>query len=385
MRGPGGPRGWGGDVIRILLGPWPLYPVALVLVVLFSLLIRSIVRVQSQPVGAAPVSGMVPAVLAVVVVTTLALIVALKVVPRVLERVAPLGGRPPGRARYLLTLLSVCAVTALALVVVRFGYPDGGPAIQLSPLVIAVNTVLVVIIAVVVTNGVTAYAVDRLRRQEEVIADQLDLVRRERAGLLQAEERVRAETARFLHDDMQSTLLRATMRLADLEREVPPAQAERLRDAIGEIDRVREDGIRGAGRRLAPPLASTGLIVALGELADSYTDVMRVDVAVGTEAAERFRIVDDGDRVALAVYRVAEQGLQNALKHGEARTARVEVDCDGGVAVVRIADDGRGVTPGAVSGTGSAVISAWVDDIGGGWELRAGERGGAVLEARLGT
>ena len=384
MRGPGGPRGWGRDVVLILLGPWPLYPVAIVLVTLFSLLIRSLVRVQSQPAGAAPVSGMIPAVLAVALVTTLVVLVALVLVPRAFERIAPLRGRPTGRARYLLTLLVVCALTALSLVVTRFGYPDGGPPIQLSPLVVAVNTALVAIIAVFVTNGVTAYAVDRLRRQEEVIAEQLELVRRERIGLLEAEERARAETARLLHDEIQSTLLRATMRLADLEREVAPEQAARLRIALDEVERVREDGIRGASRRLAPPLASTGLIVALGELADSYADVMGVEVAVEAEAAERFRIVAEGDRAALAVYRVAEQGLQNALKHGEAQTARVEVGCDGGTAVVRVSDDGRGPTPGAVSGTGSAVISAWVADLGGAWGLRAGEGGGTVLEARLG-
>lgn len=377
MRGAGGP-------LRILLGPWPLYPVAIMLTIVFSMLIRSLVRVQSQPVGAAPVSGMILPVLAVAAATIAAGLVALWLVPRALERAVPLRGHPAGRARYLLSLLLVCLAMALALAATRFGYPDGGPPIQLSPLLITFNTVLVAIIAVFVTNGITGYAVDRLRRQEAVIADQLELVRRERAGLLAAEERARAETARYLHDDMQSTLLRAALRLADLERELPGAQAERLRSAIDEVDRVREDGIRGASRRLAPPLASTGLIVALGELAASYADVMAVEVAVGADAAERFRIVDEGDRVALAVYRVAEQGLQNALKHGGARAARVEVDCDAGVAVVRVVDDGRGVTPDAVSGTGSAVISAWADDLGGGWALRPGPDGGAVLEARLG-
>lgn len=384
MRGPGGPQGWGRDAIRILLGPWPLYPLAIVLVILFSLLIRSIVRVQSQPAGAAPVGGMILPVLAVAVATTLAVIVTLHLVPRLLERMAPLGGRPPGRARYLVTLIVVCVVSAVALVLTRFGYADGGPPIQLSPLVVTANAVLVIILAVFATNGITAYAIDRLRRQEEVIVEQLDLVRRERASLLEAEERARAETARFLHDDMQSTLLRATLRLVDLERELPDDEAARLRIAIDEVDRVREDGIRGASRRLAPPLVSTGLIVALGELAASYADVMAVEVAFGDEAAERFRIVEEGDRIALAVYRVAEQGLQNALKHGAARRARIEVDCDDRVAVVRVVDDGRGVAPVAESGAGSAVISAWVDDLGGSWSLTAAVGGGAVLEARIG-
>jgi hypothetical protein len=40
---------------------------------------------------------------------------------------------------------------------------------------------------------------------------------------------------------------------------------------------VRSDGIRVIGRRLAPPLASTGLIVAMTELAASYDGVMVVD------------------------------------------------------------------------------------------------------------
>lgn len=158
MRCAGGLRGGVGALGRILLGPWPLYPVATLLVVLFSVLIRSLVRLQSQPLGAVPVADMIPAVLLVTVATPAAAMAGLHAVPRVIERVAPLGGSPPGRARYVLTLFVVCLITALVLT--RFGFPDGGPQIQVSPLLVTFNTVIVVVIAIYVTSGVTAWLDD---------------------------------------------------------------------------------------------------------------------------------------------------------------------------------------------------------------------------------
>jgi signal transduction histidine kinase len=387
MPGRGGLRGWAGDLIRILIGPWPIYPVAVILVVLFSLLIRSLVRIQSQPVGAAPVGGMIPAVLLVVAVTTVVAGLALCGVPRLVERVAPLRGRPAGRARYVLTLLLICALTALALAAARFGYPDGGPPIQLPPWVVTLNTAIVAVIAVFATNGITGYAVDRLRRQEATIARQLSVVREERLRQLASEERVRAETARFLHDDLQSSLLRASMRLVEIEGGLVADEDRRaLRVAIEEIDRVREDGVRGASRRLSPPLESTGLIVALRELADGHAGVMLIEVEVAAPAAERFRIVAPGDRLALAVYRIAEQGVQNALKHGAATRAVVEVSISpSGAARLVVRANGRPPGPRPVPGVGSAIISAWLDDVGGAWSLGAAPGGvGSELVVELG-
>lgn len=358
-----------GTVGRIALGPWPIYPRAILLIVLFSLIVRGGTRILSQPDGAAPVWHMA----LMIGVTTATCVIVTWGVASALERVRT----GASRGTYLATLLVISLSGSGTLIILRIVLPDGAVASRAPVPAVMVTTLVITFIAVFATNGLMGYTIDRLRRQEEA-------VRTERSLLLASEERVRSDTAHFLHDAMQSTLLRATMRLAMLERQdLPDAVRQELRVVIDEIDDVREDGIRGAGRRLSPPLSSTGLIVAMGELVGTYDGTMAIAVAFDDAAAERFRRVGEDDRLALAVYRIVEQGLQNALKHGQARRVDVEIEAADGPIAVRVIDDGCGIAGSPAAGSGTAVISAWIDDVGGVWELRSGRGGGAVLEARL--
>jgi glucose-6-phosphate-specific signal transduction histidine kinase len=204
---------------------------------------------------------------------------------------------------------------------------------------------------------------------------------------LAAEERVRSETARYLHDDVQTALLRASLRLVPLvERTENPDDQELLRATIAEIDNVRDEGVRNVGRRLAPPLASTGLIVALNELAAFYDGVMIVEVEFDPAAAERLRMVTDDDRVALAAYRLAEQALQNALKHGHASWARVVLNLRDRPQLELIVEaDGDAPARNRVAGNGTAIINAWLDDVGGQWGLLPADGGGSRFRATLGS
>jgi two-component system sensor histidine kinase UhpB len=236
----------------------------------------------------------------------------------------------------------------------------------------------VALFTIFAANGLTGYSLERLRRQEEE-------VRVERSLLLVADERVRAETARFLHDEMQSTLLRASMRLsAALPDVAEPRLRALLEQVVDEVDEVREGSIRGVSRSLSPPLSSTGLVVALRELADTYAGVMEVDIEVEAAAAARFRRVLEGDRVALGVYRITEQGLQNALKHGRATKATVRVGSTDGAVRLRILADGDEPPINGRAGTGVAIVNAWLDDLGGEWTLVPHALGGSVFDVRIG-
>ncbi|MGI9187271.1 MAG: hypothetical protein ACR2J9_07100, partial [Gaiellales bacterium] len=127
-----------------------------------------------------------------------------------------------------------------------------------------------------------------------------------------------------------------------------------------------------------------GLLVALAELASSYDGVMVIDVEVDPAAAERFRIVGEGDRVALAVYRLVEQALQNALKHGNATRARVAVNLRDRADLELLVDaDGDAPPAQRYPGNGTAIINAWLDDVGGRWSLAAGAAGGSRFAAQI--
>jgi adenine deaminase len=97
-------------------------------------------------------------------------------------------------------------------------------------------------------------------------------------------------------------------------------------------------------------------------------------------------IVTAHDRVALALYRITEQVLQNALKHGQATQARVDVQLSSGSTVLlNIAADGTAPAAGAAPGNGTAIINAWLDDVGGQWGLLPADGGGSRFRATLGS
>lgn len=372
----GVPRGFFAILGRVVFGPWPLYPKAIAVLVVYGMSIRAIVRTLSQGVGGRPWQDLVlPNVVAVVFVALVAWGGA-----TALRRVFDWSGGTGGRGRYaLLILLESLLITVALVLMVRRLLPDGHTPVQPGVAPVAVFTALMVVVTVVFANGITGFVLVRFRREEE-------LVRGERTMQLAAEERVRSETARFLHDDVQTALLRASLRLVPLvDRTDDPEDQELLRATIAEIDGVREEGIRNVGRRLAPPLSSTGLIVALNELATSYEGVMVVDVEFDPAAAERFRIVDEDDRVALAAYRLAEQALQNALKHGHGSRARVVLNLrDRPHPELVVESDGDAPASGRVAGNGTAIINAWLDDVGGRWSLEAGADGGSRFSAVIG-
>ena len=372
-RRQGVPAGMSGGLGRVLFGPWPIYPKAIAALVVYGLLIRAIVRSLSQGVDGKPwVELFLPNLVTVAVVAVVAWGGA-----KLLSRLVAGGGR----GRYVVVILLECLlITASLVVMVRRLFPDGHSPVQPGVLPVALLSLAMVVVTVAFANGVTGFVLERFRRAE-------DLVRSERTMQLAAEENVRAETARYLHDEVQTALLRASLRLAPLVQETDdPTDQETLRTAIAEIDAVRSEGVRVIGRRLAPPLSSTGLIVAMSELAASYDGVMAIDIDFDAAAAERFRIVADNDSVALALYRITEQALQNALKHGNAKQARIGVELADRAAVqLTIAADGTAPGPGASPGNGTAIINAWLDDVGGQWSLTPSDDGGSHFRATVGS
>ena len=372
-RRQGVPAGMSGGLGRVLFGPWPIYPKAIAALVVYGMLIRAIVRSLSQGVDGKPwVELLLPNVLTVVVVAVVAWGGA-----KVLSRLV--AGRRRGRY-VVVILLESLLITASLVVMVRRLFPDGHSPVQPGVLPVALLSLAMVVVTVAFANGVTGFVLERFRRAE-------DLVRSERTMQLAAEENVRSETARYLHDEVQTALLRASLRLVPLAQQTDdPTDQETLRTAIAEIDAVRSDGVRVIGRRLAPPLSSTGLIVSMSELAASYDGVMAIDIGFDAAAAERFRIVADDDSVALALYRITEQALQNALKHGHATRVRVDVELSSGSTVLlNIAADGTAPAAGAVPGNGTAIINAWLDDVGGQWGLLPADGGGSLFRATLGS
>jgi protein-histidine pros-kinase len=97
--------------------------------------------------------------------------------------------------------------------------------------------------------------------------------------------------------------------------------------------------------------------------------------------------------MAVHVYRIVQEGLTNAVRHGEARTVQVEMQTQmrldrsidpQAALVIDIADDGRGPGPdGPVPGHGLLGLHERVQALGGTLALDRPEAGGLRLRVRL--
>jgi signal transduction histidine kinase/ligand-binding sensor domain-containing protein len=207
----------------------------------------------------------------------------------------------------------------------------------------------------------------RSRELEREVEERTTALRREIDQRLQAEEALRereleqavaaerSRLARDLHDAVTQTLFSAS-----LIAEALPGSWERDREEGQRLLKELRQLSRGAlaeMRTLLLELRPASLVEAklgdlLHQLAEAGTGREGLPISV-TVAGER-RLPPD---VHVAMYRIAQEGLNNAIKHSRATHAQVhlrylypvgEEDGEGGVEL-RIHDDGRGFDPGDVS------------------------------------
>ena len=372
---------WG--IVRALVGPWPIYPTALALIAVYGLFVSVGSRTQ---VGHRTYGAFLDAVwlqwLGIIVVC-LFMYVFLRLVGCLMRRVRPV---EESRVTYIGALLIGTFVITNALVLMAQLTVTESLREALPPYSVrVVISIPVVLLVLFIGNGAIASVRTRLSRQEAHLADSLEVVRSERALLLAAEERVRAEASRTLHDDVQAALLRSVVRLEALRERLSEEDRLLFDASIDEIESVREVRVRALGRVLAPSIDDLGLLQALEELAAFYTDVLEIEFVMSETVVDRFRPVGDRDELALALYRIVEQILLNALKHGRATRVHITLEQlrDGRVRM-DFRMDGASPASDAQPGTGSATINAWLDAVGGWWEMGQAAEGGTYVTSVAG-
>jgi two-component system, NarL family, sensor kinase len=167
------------------------------------------------------------------------------------------------------------------------------------------------------------------------------LVARERAHenfveqVIQAQEIERRRLAGDIHDGISQRLVTLSYRLDAATRAVddPALMAEQL-DKASELVKLTLEEARAAISGLRPPvLDDLGLAGGLASLARSIPQI-----GIDVDLAET-RVPDHIER---ALYRIAQECLQNVVKHANAKTARLTFVVDEDTARLEIVDDGVG-------------------------------------------
>jgi two-component system sensor histidine kinase UhpB len=159
-------------------------------------------------------------------------------------------------------------------------------------------------------------------------------------------EQERRSIARELHDELgQSVTAMRSMALSIAQRVGAVDEAsERAARLIAEESSRLYDAMHGLIPRLTPMvLDNLGLEEALRDLVER-TRSSQPGVQIELHAA--LGDAAPSAEVALTLYRAAQEGITNALRHGQARTLHVALQAVADGLALEILDDGRGLAAG---------------------------------------
>jgi two-component system sensor histidine kinase UhpB len=222
----------------------------------------------------------------------------------------------------------------------------------------------------------------RAVRAETLLSDSRELTR----WIDQHVEQERRLIARELHDELgQSVTAMRSMALSIAQRvAASDPQCEQAARVIADESSRLYDAMHGIIPRLTPlVLDNFGLAEALNDLAErtrrSHPGVavaLQIDLADAALPAE----------TALALYRAAQEGITNALRHGQAQRLELSVGTEAGSVILELRDDGCGLPPDGLPRSGHyglRWLSERVEGLNGTLQLQATPPRGVSLRVSL--
>jgi signal transduction histidine kinase len=178
------------------------------------------------------------------------------------------------------------------------------------------------------TNGMLDRLSDYRRRLREVAARALNAAEEER-------RRISLE----LHDDasqrLAAILVRVRIARSVADPEAKDAVLEEVRRELAET----ADGLRRYAQGLRPPaLDELGLGAAIESHVRHVSEAAATPVEVRVEGVGRL----ESPEAELALYRIVQEGITNALRHSQARQITVSIERFNGAVVATVDDNGVG-------------------------------------------
>lgn len=176
------------------------------------------------------------------------------------------------------------------------------------------------------------------------------------AKLLMVRESDRRQLAHTLHEDIAQRLCALSTDMGNVlagSKGLPAAQRRSLRRLVQQCDLLLHD-VCLLGQRLYPQtLVPLGLAPSLRQLVDDQSDARsRIVLRIGHGL--RDRRLDPAIEVVL--YRLAEEGLHNAIRHSQAAHVEVSVSATRTHVTLTVKDDGIGFDVSRQASAGVAMM-----------------------------
>jgi signal transduction histidine kinase len=242
-------------------------------------------------------------------------------------------------------------------------------------------------------SGATRTTSDDLSRAAEFLSESLSSYEMAHRGFQEAVSALRRmndvleqeikRIAYAVHDEAGQLLVAVHLALADVAREAPDSRPhiENITDLLKKV----EVQLRQFSHELRPTvLDDLGLVPAIRLLAGAVSKRSNLPVHVSAEIPERLSPSSE-----IAVYRVVQEALTNAVKHSQARSVAVEIFSRDSTLHCIIQDDGVGFLPeselqkGKRKGLGLVAMQERLNAIGGIIEFESAPMRGTTIRLSL--
>lgn len=143
--------------------------------------------------------------------------------------------------------------------------------------------------------------------------------------------------AHALHAEAGQLLVAVHIALREITEQLPPHARDQVSKITQLLDQI-EDQVRRLSHELRPAiLEDLGLLPALQYLSEGFSERAHLTIAIEGEADERLP-----PSIESALYRIAQESLNNIAKHSQATCAWIRIERDARLVRCTIRDNGIG-------------------------------------------
>jgi PAS domain S-box-containing protein len=199
-------------------------------------------------------------------------------------------------------------------------------------------------------------------------------------AILEIGAREQRRIAHDLHDGLGQHLTGIAFMSKVLEDKLSEKTMPEAAEAAKIVEMVNQaiDNTRQLARGLHPvPAEGAGLMSALRKWASEIEDLFHI-----TCRFQCVRPVEIHDvNVATHLYRIAQEAVNNAIRHGKPRKIEILLTLKGGTGTLTIIDDGTGFArdPAKQPGVGLSIMDYRADMLGGSLKIQANEDHGVTV------
>jgi PAS domain S-box-containing protein len=185
---------------------------------------------------------------------------------------------------------------------------------------------------------------------------------------------------RDLHDVLGQNLTGISFLTKILEQKLQAMSVPEAQDAaeIGRLASLTNKQVRSLARGLSPvELTAANFEAKIKEFAAGVQEIFGISCAC--ECGSRVHVFDAA--AAMHLYRIAQEAVNNAVKHGKARNIMIQLAEQAGKSMLIVQDDGRGLPKDSEkhNGMGLRIMSYRASAIGGTLRIRAKGDSGTVV------